>query len=140
MEVDDVEITVEHRSELCRFYSRLACLLGNQRGQYPEGTAQTMHHNPVLLDLSSWLFPASQVEGVFAMHDLNMVSFRYQRASQCLHENGIPAKMVRGIKCGDHTKTHQISLRGISPDDQGAALRHLGHPIVKPLLQSNRDE
>lgn len=37
MEGDDVEITIEHSSELCRSYSRLARLLGDQQRQHPAG-------------------------------------------------------------------------------------------------------
>jgi hypothetical protein len=107
VEVDHIEITVEHSSELCRFDSGIACLLGDQRRQHPEGAAQAMYHNTVLLGLHSRLLTALQAVGVFAVHYFDMVSFRDQCASQCLNKHSIPAKMVWRIECGHHAKAHR---------------------------------
>jgi hypothetical protein len=67
-----------------------------------------MHHNPVVLGLHSRLFPATQAIGIFAVNHFDMMPFRDQCASQCLHKGGIAPEMVGWIKCGDHTKAHLL--------------------------------
>ena len=69
-----------------------------------------------------------------------MSHFEMLLSAKCLHKNRIPAEMAGRIKCGHPTNTHQISLLDSSPDNQGAALCHLGHPIPDPLLHLDRDE
>jgi hypothetical protein len=109
VEVDDIEIPVQQGAQLPRLYSRPARLLGDERRQQPEGAAQAMHHNSVLLDRSDRPNIAIQGVGIFAMHHFDMVPFRNQGTGQCLNEDGIPAKMVRRIESGDHAEAHPWS-------------------------------
>jgi len=106
VKVDDVKVTIEYGSQLSGFESRLTCLLGNHWRQHPKSAPQAMNHNPIMFSLHRRFFALKGV-GIFAMHDLDLMALRYQRASQRSHERGIATEVIGGIKRRDHAEAHK---------------------------------
>ena len=106
MVMDDIEIVFEDFTDLRGFKKRPSCQIGREGREKPKWTFQPMYFDVGVVPGSPGRFAGRQKSvRVHAVYDLYPVPLVCQCTGQSLHEDPIPAEVVRRIEGCDHTES-----------------------------------